>query len=217
MRRRLVQLGFEGFSPSGDRPVIDRLAPRRSRTKAPSPAPLPWDAVVLGIDTARRSGWAIAVQGKRVDSGELDTLDAGEVQRVVAWAVSLGALGRLPVVLVLEAPWGGSVSVVAALGAARERWMAAWRACGQSPRRVVRVQASTWRCGVLGRVTAGMEREAVRALEQSVANRLAGKALGPDEAPACLIAYWGGWAGQVGKVIGVRARKASLRKWTGKK
>jgi hypothetical protein len=168
---------------------------------------------VLGVDTAARSGWAIAVSGKRVDSGEVDTLNTPDIERVVRWAIELGRVGGLRVVLVLEAPWGGSVSVVAALGVARERWERAWRDAGQTVRRVVRVNPSSWRAAVLGRSSIGMPREQVRALEQGVACRLVGRALGPDESAAVLIARWGAHAGEVGKAIGVRGRKASLAQW----
>jgi hypothetical protein len=81
---------------------------------------------------------------------------------------------------------------------------------------VVRVMPSTWRSAVLGRATVGMEREAIRALEQRVAAVLVGGAVGPDEAPAVLIAHWASHAGKVGKAIGARARKASLKSWTRK-
>jgi uncharacterized protein (UPF0254 family) len=170
---------------------------------------------VLGVDTAAQSGWAIAVSGKRVDSGELSTLDTAELERVVRWAVDLGRVGGLRVVLCLEAPWGGSVAVVAALGVARERWERVWRDAGQTVRRVVRVNPSTWRAAVLGRGAIGLEREAVRALEQRVAAWLVGPAreLGPDEAAAVLIAAWGAQAGEVGRAIGVRGQRESLKQW----
>jgi hypothetical protein len=168
---------------------------------------------VLGVDTAAQSGWAIAVSGKRVDSGELSTLDTPELERVVRWAVDLGRVGGLRVVLVLEAPWGGSVAVVAALGVARERWERAWRDAGQTVRRVVRVNPSTWRAAVLGRGAIGMERDAVRALEQSVARRLVGKELGADESAAVLIARWGAQAGEVGRAIGKRGQRESMKQW----
>jgi len=212
MKRRPVQLGLVAVPVGGTR-LPTRLVPARSRR--PSPAPKPWACVVLGVDTAARSGWAIAVQGKRVDSGEVDTLNTLDIERVVRWAVDLGRVGGLRVVLCLEAPWGGSVAVVAALGVARERWERAWRDAGQTVRRVVRVNPSTWRAAVLGRGAIGLEREAVRALEQSVARRLVGKELGPDESAAVLIARWGSQAGEVGKAIGKRGQRESMKHWQG--
>lgn len=211
MKRRPVQLTLAAL-PSGDgRRLPTRLVAARSRRA--SPAPKPWACVVLGVDTAATSGWAIAVSGKRVDSGELDTLDTPELERVVRWAVDLGRLGALRVVLCLEAPWGGPVAVVAALGVARERWERAWRDAGQTVRRVVRVNPSTWRAAVLGRGAIGMPRDAVRALEQRVARGLVGRELGADESAAVLIARWGAHAGEVGKAIGVRGRRESMAQW----
>jgi hypothetical protein len=115
---------------------------------------------------------------------------------------------------VLEAPWGGSVAVVAALGAARERWLRAWRDAGQAGGRVVKVTPSVWRGPVLGRQWVSAPREEVRPQEQLVARAIAGRAVGEDEAPAILIAKWGSHAAQVGRAIGKRASKASLKSWT---
>jgi hypothetical protein len=195
--------------------AVDPLARagRLDKRRGSSPAPKPWLAVVLGVDTAARSGWAVSVSGRLVESGEVDTLAEVEVERVVRSALTHGAAGGLPVVLVLEAPYGGRVEIIAALGVARERWLRAWRAVGQSPRRVVRVQPSTWRAAVLGQCAIGKRRDEVRALEQQVAAWLFGRELGADEAPACLIARWGSQAGVVGKAIGVKGRKASLMGW----
>ncbi len=212
MKRRPVQLGLVAVPVGGTR-LPTRLVPARSRR--PSPAPKPWACVVLGVDTAARSGWAITLFGKRMDSGELDTLDTAKLEQVVRWAVDLGRAGGLRVVLCLEAPWGGSVAVVAALGVARERWERAWRDAGQTVRRVVRVNPSTWRAAVLGRSSIGMPRAEVRALEQRVAGWLVGpgRVLGPDESAAVLIAAWGAQAGEVGRAIGKRGQRESMKQW----
>src|SRR4029077_3348650 len=101
VKRCPVHLGLVAV-PVGERRLPTRLV--AARGKRPSPAPRPWACVVLGIDTAARSGWAIAVSGARVDSGEVDTLDTAEVERVVRWAVDLARVGGLRVVLCLEAP-----------------------------------------------------------------------------------------------------------------
>lgn len=190
-----------------------RAATRKSASAKPTPAPAPWLAVVLAVDTATVSGWAISVNGQRVDSGEIHTHDTAGLDARVAWAVNLGELARVPVVLVLEAPWGGDVRIVTALGAASERWLRAWRDAGQAGGRVVRVMPSTWRSAVLGRVNHGMRRDEIRAVEQAAAERLARRPVGPDEAPAILIARWGSHAAKVGAAIGVRAVRASLKSW----
>jgi hypothetical protein len=124
-----------------------------------APAPRPWASVVLAVDTARMSGWALYLAGRYLGSGELDTLREDEVGGVVGHAVELARERGVPAVLVLEAPWGGSVHVVAGLGVARERWLRAWRGAEQALGRVVRVMPSVWRGPVLGRRWVGVRRE----------------------------------------------------------
>lgn len=186
----------------------------RMRTRREAPAPKPWLCVLLAVDTAATSGWCISVTGQREDSGEVDTLDAAELARVVRCAVDLGEARALPVVLVLEAPWGGSMAVLVALGAARERWLRAWRDADQASARVVRVKPSTWRSAVLGGHYVSAPREETREQEQLVARAIVGRAVGSDEAAAVCIARWAGHAAIVGRAIGKRASKASLRAWT---
>lgn len=186
----------------------------RMRTRREAPAPKPWLCVLLAVDTACTSGWCISVAGEREDSGEVDTLDAAELARVVRCAVNLGEARALPVVLVLEAPWGGSMAVLVALGAARERWLRAWRDVDQAAGRVVRVVPSTWRSAVLGGRFVSAPREETREQEQLVARAIVGRAVGSDEAAAVCIARWAGHAAAVGRAIGRRAAKASLRAWT---
>jgi hypothetical protein len=171
---------------------------------------------VLAVDTARVSGWAVNACGRYVRSGEVDTLVAPVVFTAVGGALQLAAILDLPSVLVLEKPWGGNSNVVAALGAARERWLAAWRELAGpvgDKGKVVLVQPNTWRCAVLGRSAIGMCREDVRALERQSAEALVGRQLGPDEAPAVLIGEWGCRAAQVGQRLGKRAREKSFEKW----
>jgi hypothetical protein len=105
---------------------------------------------------------------------------------------------------------------VAGLGAARERWLRAWRelATGHVGK-VVTVQPGTWRAAVLGPQSIGMERDQVREQEQLVARAFVGRDVGPDEAPAILIGRWGAQAGELGKHLGKRAKAASLAAWTG--
>lgn len=203
-----------------------RANTRRKADGSAAPAPKPWLAAVLAVDTARRSGWALGVCGTHVDSGEVDTFDEQTLELIVDNAlervrfervradVLAGDAPRLPLVLVLEAPWGGRPDIVAALGAARERWLRAWRTREQALGRVVYVQPSTWRGPVLGRAWVSASRERVREHERRVAAALVGHFVGPDEAPAILIARWAAHAARVGDAIGKRASDASLRAWT---
>lgn len=190
-------------------------ATSKRRVKGPPASPTPWVAVVLGIDTATVSGWAINVCGKRVDSGEVHTHDTAGLDQVVQWAVNLGELADdIPVAMVLEQPWGGDVRIVTALGAASERWLRAWRDHGQAGHRVIRVMPSSWRAAVFGRARHGLRRDAIRELEQETASQIARRPVGSDEAPAILIARWGSHASKVGNSIGVKARRATLKQWS---
>ena len=199
---------------TSSRTAASRSRVARSRkAHSEAPAPKPWLAVVLAVDTARRSGCAVLVSGRLAASGEVDTLDHEQVARVVRFAVQRGEQRGLPVVMVLEKPWGGSVQVVAALGVARERWQRAWRDAGQSRGRVVLVRPSTWRGPVLGREAVRASRDEVRARELSVASAILGRAASADQAAAVLIGRWAVHAAQVGRVIGERAKRASKRAW----
>jgi hypothetical protein len=202
----------------------ERLTGKTVR-KAPPPAPRSWQAIVLGVDTARNSGWAISAAGKHVQSGELDTHDAEAIRKVVATAVLRAWAEVLPCVLVEEKPWGGTVATVAGLGAAREAWEGAWRDLAEGHRgKIVRVHPSTWRAAILGKGYVGKPRGVCRDAERSMALGIIGHpggkhplAIGHDEAPAVCIARWGSQAGEVGLVLSNRAREASLRFWREKR
>lgn len=187
--------------------------------RGPSPVPHPWPCVVLAVDTARVSGWSIWAQGKYAQSGELDTLNEGTLRNVVASAVQLAEVCDVPCVLVLEKPWGGNVTVVAALGAARERWQAAWRSLATGDKsKVVLVAPVTWRARVLGKHTVRMKRDDVRPAEQAMGLQLKGArpgamvgGIGLDEAPAVCIGYWATHAGELAKCLGKRIQRKVVR------
>lgn len=225
MRRRpnTSQMELALTGPVGRCPTpLSRATSRRGARGrvVEAPAPRPWSAVVLAVDTARVSGWASYIVGAYKDSGELDTLDEDALAGAVGRSVDLADERGLPVVLVLEAPYGGSVAVVAGLGVARERWLRAWRRAEQALGRVVRVTPSQWRGPVLGSKWVGARRDEVRAHEMRVARALlvrergAAPLLGHDEAAAVLIGRWAAHAGAVGRCIGRRAVRRSLRAWT---
>jgi hypothetical protein len=179
------------------------------------PAPKPWLCVVLAVDTATNSGWSIYDCGKYVDSGELNTTTYDAAERMDAYvrlALDLAEHTEAPCVMVLETPYGGSVDVIAALGAARERWLRAWRDARQPKAKVILVAPSTWR-GALGISQRG-GREAIRETERMIARAKVKRDVGSDEAPAILIGLWASSAGSVGRAIGKRARNRSLDSWT---
>jgi hypothetical protein len=211
VKQRQLDL-FPGGSVSDTGTTVHSRATTRHKRLRETPAPKPWLCTVLAVDTASRSGWALSRDGALRDSGEVETLNEAALGLIVRNAVELSE-GTASLVLVLETPWGGSAEIVSALGAARERWSRAWRAHGLTQRRVVLVSPSTWRAAVLGGKWASARRELVRAHEQRVARALVGYDVGADEAPAILIARWAAHTARVGRAIGPRGRRASLRAW----
>jgi hypothetical protein len=191
--------------------------PRSKFRSRPVPAPKPWEAVIVPVDAARMSGWAIGARGDLLESGEHDTerfpeLTLGVIERAVAW----GEHYDLPVVMVLEFMWGGRVNATVGCAIACDRWRAAWRACGQARGRMGRVQPKQWRGPVLGTQWAHAQRDEVRPVEQRVACSIARRTnIGQDEAPAICMHYWASRAPMVGLLIGKVAAAASLRAWTG--
>lgn len=216
-RSRSQQLDLFGEDDKRPPTPLSRATARKGSKSFAAPAPRPWLCVVLAVDTARRSGWCIGARGARVDSGEVSVEDEPTIAQIVANAVELASSAQLPCVLVLEAPWGGSVAVVTALGVSRGAWLRAWKRAGQALARVVSVTPSGWRGPVLGAAWVSAPRAAVRAHEQRTAHALVGHPVGEDEAPAIWIARWAAHAAQVGRAIGKRAQKASLRAWTKKR
>jgi hypothetical protein len=206
-RRAAVALtlpGIDAGPKSGPvSPAARALCVHRSKSRSrPVPAPKPWEAVIVTVDAARVSGWAIGVRGSVVESGER--------------AVELGKLHSLPVVIVLEFMWGGRVNATVGCAIACDRWRAAWRAVGQARTRMGRCQPKQWRGPVLGTCWAHAKREEVRPVEQSMARGIVGREdVGEDEAPAICMQHWAARAPLVGKLIGKRASDASLRAWTG--
>lgn len=174
---------------------------------------LAWRAVVLAIDTAKRSGWAVRVGAKLYASGECDTRDASELDDIVYEAVlRANPLIPWPVpVLVLERAWGNRTNTLLALGAARERWEAAWRRACMPASRIVHVYPARWRARVLGGGAHCMPREQVRPLELAAARHEVGPGVdvGPDEAAAILISKWAAWAPEVGKCLPKVVRELS--------
>jgi len=209
-------LQLPGVELGAGAPTALSRATARQQDRSEAPAPMPWHCVVLAVDTAALSGWSVRVAGRQAEFGEVDTLDTAAVSHIVRWAVRKADRVRMPLVLVLEAPWGGKPWVLVALGQARERWLYAWRLAEQPAAKVVRVKPNVWRGPVLGRRFVGAKRAEVRAQEQTIASAMVGEPVGGDEAAALLIGRWAERSAKVGQVIGTKARAASLRAWTGR-
>lgn len=189
--------------------ALTRPVTRWARVAAP--APRPWPAVVLAVDPGNTSGWAIYVCGALGSHGELDSRDAAAVRAVVARAVAAAAEHALPCVIAPERPWGGNVATVAGIGAARERWLSAWRelAAGHFGK-IANVSTSEYRAAVLGRSYASAPRHVAQAAEAALARTLAGRDCGPDESAAIVQGRYASHAAAVGQLLGKRARRAMV-------
>jgi predicted RNA methylase len=98
-----------------------------------------------------------------------------------------------------------------ALGAARERWVAAWRQAGLSEKRIVSIMPSRWRRFVLGPAYVRMQRDDIRAAEQELAARIVQEKTAADESAAILIGMWAERAPEVGEALGAAAQQIGER------
>lgn len=215
-RRRAQQTALFTDEPAArSKPVSPQaraMCVKRGSKRA-APAPKPWEAVILVVDTAAHSGWSNWFDGKYECSGEVDTEEQATLEWLCASIVTKAQLyGRVPL-LVLEFWWGGNARVCAGLHVHCDRWKRAWKVAGQSPRRVVKVQPGQWRSAVLGSWSLGKRSAEARRAEQAIARGIAGREVGEDEAPAICIGHWASYAPKVGEALGERARKKSMAAW----
>jgi hypothetical protein len=147
---------------------------------------------VLAVDAASQSGWALYGQGRLLASGSCD-LNSDEVEHAVELALGGPGAPRLrkqATVLVLEKPFrSGHVSAYVGLGAAIGVWKRAWFRAGGGVRRIVRVQAMSWRARVLGAVR-GASREQWKALAIQRARAMFPGVSDDNQAEAILIGFW---------------------------
>jgi len=178
---------------------------RRVKTKRKpklrlAPVLAPNECVVLAVDTAKNSGWALYVRGKYHSSGEVGIMNHGALVGLVcigAGEVMDAGLRSDKYVLVLERPWGGGNHQIEGLGAARHAWLSAWcdAHATKTPRRVLRVYPATWRARLFGRTkqTTGSESSFALVHKRSAA--------GSDEAAAICIGAWASHAGEVAAAL----------------
>lgn len=179
---------------------------RRSGRLTEPPSIRPWQAAVLAIDTAARSGWSLRVNDDQREFGECDSTDHEAVLEVIRWGIRVAGKSQpaFPLALVLEDhPWAGTLTAHGGLRAARERWLIAWHMAGQPTKHVVKVTPAEWRARVLGPMWARAKREAVRLEEKRVAEAVVAQPVGADEAAAILIGRWAARAGKVGTALGL--------------
>lgn len=178
-----------------------KMKPRAKKGTMPR-SRAPHACVLLGLDTASTTGWAISVGGMLESHGEHKLYTpAGIVatQAVLDKLSHLSALTSMPIAAVSERSWGG------AMGLGRTTsfgyWLHALGTIGVPLKRIVEVYPSQWRAVELpGHHRA--KRDEVRELEQQRALDLTGiEGLGKDEAPAILINRWGQKSGEIGAVL----------------
>jgi hypothetical protein len=193
--------------------------PRASKQSAP--APRPWQCVVISVDQAERSGWCVTAAGRHAASGELDTYDVEAVRVVLQYGLRLAAALKMPCVLVYEGhtkkaygdhSYAVPVSLLAALKIWLREWARAAKPYGHAGKHCP-AWLQSWRSAVLGPHTVRLPRERVRPIEQAYAARVVGRAVGGDEAPAVCIGVYGSRSAAVGRLLGKRAKAASLAKW----
>jgi len=187
-----------------------RSVPRTKKAKPP-PVFRPWRAVILSVDVAERSGWAVWACGKLAASGEFRIYSSDgvvELLRVVEVAKSLALRMRVPWCAVFERSWGGHMGLgsTKALGF----WMFPLRNAQLHESAIGLVYPATWRARVLPRGMHSAKREVVREAEVAAARALvAGRDCGHDEAPAILIGKWSTQAGEVGLLLPKNERRTT--------
>jgi hypothetical protein len=189
---------------------------QKSKTKKrkvrPAPSYVPLQCVVLAVDCAQESGWAIWANGKLVACGHVN-MHASELAGRSACEHAMLAARELGVgaVLVFERPFRGNTQ-----GAWIGLWKNRWVAAGGAKRRMLGMYPATWRSRVLGPGWGSKKRALVRAKEQQVAAAFAREqglseelARHGDVAPALCIGKCAVHAGEVAKVLPKRVRRAA--------
>lgn len=203
--------------PTADHTTSAQPKPRpsrgRSRAKVNTASYDPHPIVVLGVDTATVSGWAIRVRGRLIASGQIDTRQHGRVAEIVARAVAAGRKYDVRVWVVLERAWGGRLNTIVGLGMARGRWIDACRGMVPSAR-ITSCMPNEWRAGLFGGRWSRVERNEIRAHEvQTAVAETKRDDIGDDEAAAICISAW---AARAAKTSGAYKREHSKRTKGGK-
>jgi hypothetical protein len=167
---------------------------KRKRQSLSTATITPLDAVLLAVDSARRSGWALYSRGHLVRYGECNSRTPLERAEVVSDALRHAGALELPVGLVLEVPYGGPLKTLLSLAETAALWRDTWIGYEQHPRRVIDVLATEWRERLFG--VGSMPRDAARRLEQLTAQRIVATStlrhapeLGGDSVAAICLGY----------------------------
>lgn len=167
---------------------------KRKRQSLSTATITPLDAVLLAVDSARKSGWALYSRGQLIRFGECSSRLPHERAEVVAEALRFAHALELPVALVLEVPFGGPLKTLLSLAESAALWRDTWVSYEQQPRRVLEVLATEWRERMFG--PGKLPRDAARRFEALAAARIVQQSpqqnppeLGGDSAAAVCLGY----------------------------
>lgn len=150
----------------------------RKRVAPAAPTPRPLAAVLVALDVATCTGWAIYISGKLWAYGQVDARDPAVRSRVFADAIGAAYMRQMPVGVVLEVPWGGSVTVALSLHANVTRWRESWRTARQPDDRLIERTAGQWRRDLFGAHGGKMPRAQARAFEAALAEQVIARDFG---------------------------------------
>jgi hypothetical protein len=172
--------------------------------------------LVLGIDPAQTSGWALLCQGKLVQSGSV--VNAHLRSEVIRLAKHNEVLSGLSLVIVMEdwtaGGWPGHKQMFG-MGAARGRWLEQIELAGIPSRRVISVYPQTWRAAIFGTGGSKIKGPQYKAMAVAHARSYFGMGRDPsdDEADALCIARWACAADATVSALKPEMREIVVRGW----
>jgi hypothetical protein len=190
-----------------------RTGAKRTAVRLPY-ALMPHACSVLGIDGAKRTGWALRTWGRLVTYGECDAY-GDEPQEILRRLLQLPG----PHVVAIERPFLIRFGGQAGLGAAEKLWREL--AARVRPKlTIVRVYPATWRARVLPKGMHAAARDDVQREEHATARldviadcgpNITPQAprIGTESAPAILISRWASYAGET---LAAMAKQSKKRK-----
>ena len=189
---------------------------KKKRKKNPPPPPSvisPLPCVVLSVDAAGNSGWAIWSRGRLRCYGECDVFGSA-VDDVISQAALIAEQEGLCLALATERPFRIRFSNQTSIGAGEKIWREKAKRSGHFGSRFVRFYPSTWRSRTLGKGWGKKKRKEAREHEQEVARAVARAAgypvrVGEDAAPAILIGRCATYSGELARVLPKRAWKTA--------
>lgn len=183
---------------------------RKPRVKAPPPPPSfrAWACVILALDPATVTGWAIWVNGVYHRSGEFELWSGEGVRecvRVIDIARDIALSLNIPWCVQAERSFGGHMGrkETAALGF----WRFGLYNAQLLPACIGLVYPARWRARVLPKGNASAKRKIVKSVEVAIAKKLTShETMGDDEAAAVGIGKWSTQAGETALLLPERLR-----------